>query len=90
MVCMKCSFGQKKNVFVRFVDIVDGQDSEVVVIVRIVQGDVSIGFDIKSVDLCLVDVEGNGYGEEDFVGEVVVGNDIVFCQLLLFLQDLIG
>jgi hypothetical protein len=66
---------------VRPVDIVDGQDSEVVVIARIAQGDASTGLDTKSVDLCLVDVEGNGHGEEDSAGEAVVGNDTVIVGL---------
>ena len=50
------------------------------VIARVAEGNASTSLDTERVDLCLVDIEGDGHREEDAASETVVGDDTVIMR----------
>lgn len=66
------------------VDVVDGQDGQVAVITEIAQGDALAGLEAELVNGLLRQVQGDGHGEEDAIGETVLLDDaarflLAFC-----------
>lgn len=66
------------NLLVGLVDILNGEDSQTAVISQIAQSDLVAGLDAQLVDLLLVDIEGDGHGEEGAIGQTEVLDGAVF------------
>lgn len=65
------------SLLVGSVDILDSQDGEVVVVARVAEGESGTGLNAQGIDLLLVDIEGDGHGEEEAIGETVILDDTV-------------
>jgi len=63
------------NSLVGAVDIVNGQDGQVALVTEIAQGNAGTGLQLVLVDGLLVDIEGNGHGEDIAIGKAAVLTD---------------
>lgn len=65
------------NSLVGLVDILDGQDSEVAVVAEVSQSDPLTGLEAELTDLVLGQVQGDGHGKKDAIGQAVLFDDTV-------------
>lgn len=71
----------QKGLLVWFVYILDGQDGQIPVISEVAQRNLRAGLDGELINLCLVDVEGDGHAEEQAILEAVLLDDSVVILL---------
>lgn len=66
---------KKKDILVRTVDIVNGQNGQVTVISEVAQGDPGTSLEVAIGNGLLRDIEGDGHGEEVSIGQTAVFAD---------------
>lgn len=68
------------NLLVGLVDVVDGEDGQAAVVSQIAQSDPGAGLEAQLVNLLLVDIQGDGHGEEGAIGQTEGLNNAVFIK----------
>lgn len=69
--------GTKKNLLVRTVDVVNGQNGQVAVVTEVAQSDTGTSLQLVVVDGLLADVESDGHREHVAVGKAAILADAV-------------
>lgn len=54
------------------VDVINGQDGQIAVVTEVTQGNARTGLELVVVDDLLVDIEGDGHGEDVAIGKAAV------------------